>query len=198
MVSVQHPAVAAAFWQEPSHNHVFAFQASAQCGPLVPQWHHHPSSSRSCVSVSNHALAGHRHHPTPGHGHDKVGPVPLLTSGGGLGDGLGSLGQALASSAAALLPQPQAHHVLMNPQTFASPVLFPLPLPIPQTIATLDPEQPIGYGSFGVVWYVYNVVRYKIQLTRCGLNVQPCLPRVALLSEQELGLYSYASAMPPS
>lgn len=168
MVSVQHPAVAAAFWQEPSHNHhVFAFQASAQCGPLVPQWHHHhhqhPSSSRSCVSVSNHALAGHRHHPTPGHGHDKVGP--LLTSGGGLGDGLGSLGQALASSAAALLPQPQGPHVLMNPQSFANPLLFPLPLPIPQTIAMLDPEQPIGYGSFGVVWYVYkrcmNYTRYS-------------------------------------
>lgn len=73
-----------------------------------------------------------------------------------MGDGLGSLGQALASSAAALLPQPQGHHVLMNPQSFASPVLFPLPLPIPQTIAMLDPEQPIGYGSFGVVWSVVD------------------------------------------
>lgn len=31
--------------------------------------------------------------------------------------------------------------------------------------------------------------RYKIQLTRCGLNVQPCLPWVAVLPGQELGLY---------
>ena len=152
MVSVQHPAVAAAFWQAPSHNHVFAFPASAQCGPLVPQWHH-PSNSGSCVSVSSHALAGHCHHNTPGR--DTVTPV---ANGGVLGDGLGSLGQALASSAAAFLPQlaaqpptgPPLSHILMNPQSFATPV--PVPLPIPQAIATVDPEQPIGYGSFGVVW----------------------------------------------
>ena len=160
MVSVQHPAVAAAFWQAPSHNHhVLAFPTSAQCGSLVPQWHLPPSTG-SCVSVSSHALAGHRRHPchhhhTPVHGH-----TPVTTGGR---DGLGRLGQALASSAAAFLPQlaaqpppplpapgPPLQHVLLSPQSFPSPV----PLPVPQAIATVDPEQPIGYGSFGVVWYV--------------------------------------------
>ena len=157
MVSVQHPAVAAAFWQAPSHNHhVFAFSASAQCGPLVPQWHH-SSTNGSCVSVSSHALAGHHHHHhhhhTPVYGH--AGKITPVASGGELG---GVLGQALASSAAAFLPQiaPQPppgaalSHVLMNAQSFASPVALPV---VPQAIATLDPVQPIGYGSFGVVWY---------------------------------------------
>ena len=150
MVSVQHPAAAAAFWPAPTHNHVFAFPASAQCGSLVPQWHL-PSATGSCVSVSSHALAGqHRRY----HNHHHQTPVTASIE---FGEGLGSLGQALASSAAAFLtqppplaPGPPLPQVLVNPQTFVSPVV---PLPVPQAIATLDPEQPIGYGSFGVVWY---------------------------------------------
>lgn len=155
MVSVQHPAVAAAFWQAPSHNHVLAFPTSAQCGSLVPQWHLPSATSGSCVSASNH---GH-HHRACHHHH-----TPVSSGGGGMGDGLGSLRQALASSAAAFLPQlapqppllpPPGPHVLLNTQSFPSPV----PLPVPQAIATVDPEQPIGYGSFGVVWYVYTYER---------------------------------------
>jgi serine/threonine protein kinase len=41
----------------------------------------------------------------------------------------------------------------MNAQSFASPVALPV---VPQAIATLDPVQPIGYGSFGVVWSVID------------------------------------------
>ena len=180
MVSVQHPAVAAAaFWQAPSQHHVFAFPASAQCGALVPQWHLPvPSTSGSCVnSVSSHALSGHLQHHSSCHRHTPV------TSGGGLGDGLGSLGQALASSAAAFLPQlapqttaplaagpPLSHHVLLNPQSFAA--ASPVPLPVPRAVATVDPEQPIGYGSFGVVWYVVVVAASA----PCKyVSSQPCL-----------------------
>lgn len=131
MVTVQHPAVAAAFWQSSSHHHphhLFAFPATA-CAPLVPHWH------PSCVSMSGRGL-----------------PEPTPCS-------RGNLGQALASSVAAsaaflpLAPQPPPQpppgppcsHVLLRAQSLA---------PQPQAIATVDPEQPIGYGSFGVVWYV--------------------------------------------
>ena len=132
MVTVQHPAVAAAFWQSSGHHHphhLFAFPATA-CAPLVPQWH------PSCVSMSSRGLPEH---------------APSR----------GNLGQALASSVAAsaaflpLAPQPPPQppagppcsHVLLRAQSLALP-------PVPQAIATVDPEQPIGYGSFGVVWYV--------------------------------------------
>ena len=158
MVSVQHPAAAAAFWPAGgAHSHVFAaFPAVAsaqQVGSLVPHWHHHhqhlPNVSGSCVSVSSHALAHHHlHH----------GPTPVGTAGDG---GLGSLGQALASSAAAFLaPQPpppmvapltHPHHVLMSPRSFAAGRTV-LSLPSQQPVTTVNPEQPIGYGSFGVVW----------------------------------------------
>jgi nemo like kinase len=163
---VQHPAAAAAFWPAGgAHSHVFAaFPAvvsAQQVGSLVPHWHHHhhqhlPNVSGSCVSVSSHALAHHHLH----HGH-----TPIGTAGDG---GLGSLGQALASSAAAFLaPQPpppmvapltqhhHPHHVLMSPRSFAAGRTV-LSLPSQQPVTTVNPEQPIGYGSFGVVWSVVN------------------------------------------
>jgi serine/threonine protein kinase len=41
-----------------------------------------------------------------------------------------------------------APQVLLSPQTFASAPVVP--------VTTVDPEQPIGYGSFGVVWSVVD------------------------------------------
>ena len=140
MVTVQH--VAAAFWPSSAqhHHHLFAFPATA-CAPLVPHWH------PSCVSVSS------------------CDPrlVPELTPGAG--PGRGNLGQALASSVAASvagflplahqpappppLPAGPSHsHLLLRAQSLAPPH------PPSPAVATVDPEQPIGYGSFGVVWYV--------------------------------------------
>ena len=184
MVSVQHPAAAAtAFWPATaSHSHVFALPAAQQVGSLVPQWHHHyhhhlPSSNGSCVSVTSHALAGHRRHL---HGH-----TPGGAAGGG--DSLGALGQALVSSAAAFLPPQLAgthHHppappsaaicppplsqqVLLSPRPYAGGPVLSLSVPQRQAAITMvDPEQPIGYGSFGVVWYVS--IHAITQRLRCG------------------------------
>ena len=164
MVTVQHPAVAAAFWQPPSHthHHIFAFPATP-CASLVPQWH--PSS---CMSVSSHT-AGRHHTPSQG----KLTPI----AGGG-----GSLGQALASSAAFLAvapqpPQPPVHpppsHVLLHPQSFTAAPRPPVSHPA--AIATLDPEQPIGYGSFGVVWYVCCMCTRTNQPTNHKLPFSPFL-----------------------
>lgn len=102
------------------------------------------------------------------------------SSGGLLGQALASSAAAfLAPQPAAMLhhrhhihhqhpppPPPPAplSQVLMSPQTFPCPGATVLSLSPAasaaaqqqhQTVTTVDPEQPIGYGSFGVVWYVY-------------------------------------------
>ena len=162
MVSVQNPAAAAsAFWSTTAtHGHVFAAQ---RVGSLVPHWHQHFPSS--CVSVSSHALGVHHHHPTPG----------------GTGDALGTLGQALVSSAAAFLPPQLAplpptaaaicpasisQQVLLSPPSFAGGTVLSLSVAQRQPpISMVDPEQPIGYGSFGVVWYVQRCNMSQIKET---------------------------------
>lgn len=104
MVTVQHPAGIAAYWQSTPHHHLLpAFHAACGCTA--------PAAAAAVV-------------PVHWHGHTPLTPSPSLPA---------ATPSALAQ-AAAFVPAVQSAH------TYA------------QTVATVEPEQPIGYGSFGVVW----------------------------------------------
>jgi len=122
MVTLAQPAGTYAFW--PQNNHFLSY------GSLVPsQWHGLPAAASSnccCAPVDPSSFANCSPYVSP----LPVQPHPCSTS--------------ISSST------PHQHHLLGLPhyQTLVSS----LNPNLTQATRTVDPDKPIGYGSFGVVW----------------------------------------------
>ena len=123
MVTVQQAGVM--YWQSATSHHLLpAYQAAAICAPAVPcQWHHHHTATGIAAAVAGTGAA-----PTPPNVQQSIPTPPLAPT------------SYLPPSAQATTPVARYHH-------HRTP-----PAPERQLANAVEPEQPIGYGSFGVVW----------------------------------------------
>lgn len=134
MVTVQQAGLV--YWQSSHHHHLLptAYTAAIPC-----QWHHTAvaaaATSATAIGAEPNA-ATHTRRTTP--------PPPLAQATGVPPPPLPTAQTALASATSYLTAQQHSQHGFSPSPVAATPEM--------RQIATVEPEQPIGYGSFGVVW----------------------------------------------